>query len=197
MQLTEAHARIAILESELNITSARNVTTVGIETDVTLDTTRDSEGKTRLSPLPSPRNKSPKPLPESLPTSPNREYAELQRKHNAARLIIEDLINKNVTLNKELSVSKQELTTFQAKLTSMSEQLQIERVLHTESMKEVQGLQDRINALLVDRDHCETLTAKVIQLKESHDRMKCEHAHHLQNLDKVRLMFLISSIPDS
>ena len=185
MELTEAHARIAILESELNAASCKEVITIGIETDPDLDTTRDSEGKSRLSPVPSPRTKSPK----LLPTSPNRDYTELLRKHNAARLIIEDLVNKNVALNKELSVSKQELTNFQSKLSLMTEQLQTERVLHAESIKEIQNLQDRVNDLLSDRDRCETLTAEVIQLKESKDRLKREHAHQLHNLDKVGWVF--------
>lgn len=156
---------------------------------------QESEARSHLSPTPSPRTRSilntdsSKLLSELITSPKTREYAELLRRHNAARLIIEDLVNKNVSLNKELTTCKQDLTGYQSKLAEVSEELQTERALHAENLedyrKEVQGLQDRVTDLLGDRDRCEALTAELNQLKENEVRLKCEHTRQLRNLDKV------------
>ncbi|KAL5969765.1 hypothetical protein TSMEX_002527 [Taenia solium] len=194
-RLSEAQSRIALLEAEPSATSCKEGVTVGTDTDPFMGDIQEHEAKSHLSPTPPPRTKSilntdSSKLLSELVTSPKtREYAELLRRHNAARLIIEDLVNKNVSLNKELAICKQDLTGYQSKLAEVSEELQTERALHAENLedyrKAVQGLQDRITDLLGDRDRCETLTAELNQLKENEARLKCEHARQLQNLDEM------------
>ncbi|VDK38665.1 unnamed protein product [Taenia asiatica] len=194
-RLSDAQSRIALLEAELSATSCKEGVTVGTDTDPFMGESQEHEAKSHLSPTPPPRTRSilntdSSKLLSELVTSPKiREYAELLRRHNTARLIIEDLVNKNISLNKELAICKQDLTGYQSKLAEVSEELQTERALHAENLedyrKAVQGLQDRINDLLGDRDRCETLTAELNQLKENEARLKCEHARQLQNLDKM------------
>nr|CDS21018.1 Prefoldin [Echinococcus granulosus] len=156
---------------------------------------QEFEARSHFSPTPPPRTRSilntdsSKRLSELITSPKVQEYTELLRRYNAARLIIEDLMNKNVSLNKELSTCKQDLTGCQSKLADLSEQLQTERALHAENLeeyrKEVQGLQDRISDLLGDRDRCEALTTELNHLKENEARLKREHARQLQNLDKM------------
>ncbi|CDS38096.1 Prefoldin [Echinococcus multilocularis] len=156
---------------------------------------QEFEARPHLSPTPPPRTRSilntdsSKLLSELIASPKGQEYTELLRRHNAARLIIEDLMNKNVSLNKELSTCKQDLTGCQSKLADLSEQLQTERALHAENLdeyrKEVQGLQDRISDLLGDQGRCEALSTELNHLKENEARLKLEHARQLQNLDKM------------
>ncbi|EUB55906.1 Uveal autoantigen with coiled-coil domains and [Echinococcus granulosus] len=193
--LSEAQSRIALLETELNATSCREVITVGTATDPSMGDAQEFEARSHFSPTPPPRTRSilntdsSKRLSELITSPKVQEYTELLRRYNAARLIIEDLMNKNVSLNKELSTCKQDLTGCQSKLADLSEQLQTERALHAENLeeyrKEVQGLQDRISDLLGDRDRCEALTTELNHLKENEARLKREHARQLQNLDKM------------
>ncbi|KAL5105280.1 hypothetical protein TcWFU_008515 [Taenia crassiceps] len=194
-RLSEAQPRIALLEAELSATSRREVITLGTEMNPLLDDSQGSEARPHLSPTPPPRTKlisntdSLEPLPEFINSPITWEYAELLRRHNATRLIIEDLLNKNASLNKELSSCKQDLTSYQSKLAEVSEELKTERVLHAENLedyrKEIQGLQYRITDLLGDRDRYETLTAELNQSKENELRFKRKHTCQLQTPDRM------------
>ncbi|VDM31426.1 unnamed protein product [Hydatigera taeniaeformis] len=193
--LSEARSRIIFLETELNAISCREAITVGTETDPLFGESQETDARLHLSPTPSPRIRSnlntdsSKPLSELTASSKSREYSELLRRHNAARLIIEDLVHKNVSLSKELATCQQDLGGYQSKLAKVSEELLTERALHAENLgdyrKEVQGLQDRITDLLEYQGRCDALTSELSQLKEKEEIFKCEHTHQLQNLDMM------------
>uniref|UniRef100_A0A5K3FHR5 ANK_REP_REGION domain-containing protein n=1 Tax=Mesocestoides corti TaxID=53468 RepID=A0A5K3FHR5_MESCO len=185
-QLSDAESKIASLEAEVDSISREKVVLQSAEKENSpLRVACESPGLLPLNVVSS-RPSSPKTMSEPIKSPQKREYTGLVRRHNAARLITEELTNRNIGLTRELAVCKQALAASQAKLSLVTEQLEEEKASHT---NDVQALHDRVADLLGDRDcearRCDSLLTEVNQLKEYNERIKREHVCQLRTFDKI------------
>lgn len=136
------------------------------------------------------------PSSEPILASDNVEVATLKKRHNAARLIIEELTNKNVSLNHELVACRQDLESAVTKLSLVCDNLKEEKNLHSALMEkrnqDIENLHSRVNELLSDRENqinsYNSVLAEISQQKEFIERLKKEHTYQLETLDKVCLV---------
>ncbi len=198
-QLQDAEGKVLTLEAELKVFRESRPTPVALRRDLSvrhLPGVLDKENKPTLLGTSLSRIASPISLPDSpeissepIPSSEDVEYNKLAKRHNAARLIIEDLTNKNVVLNKDLAVCRTEIESLQTKVHHVNEDKKTKLACLEERDTEIQSLHDRIEELLNDRDgcigQCDTITAENNQLREFNDRLKREHAFQLETLDKM------------
>ncbi|VDD77304.1 unnamed protein product [Mesocestoides corti] len=113
-------------------------------------------------------------LQKPIKSPQGSEYTGLVRRHNAARLITEELTNRNIALTRELAVWKQALAASEAKLSLVAEQLEKEKVSHANDVDErdqvVQALHRRVANLLGDRGcaarRCDSLLTEILQDRE-------------------------------